>query len=435
MKREGFILGGMASLSLWTYRILVSAALPLVVPVLKIRQVFTGKVRPRFRDRMGLKLPDLPTGGVWIQAVSVGEVELARRLVAEFQSQAPELPVFVTATTATGLALARKTLGGVLPVFPCPLDLPGPVRRVLVASKPRLLVLVETELWPEMLHQAGSCSVPVAVVNARLSEASFAAYRRVASPLRALLRPLTRVLARTEADAERFAGLGVATGSIEVCGNIKYDIEADERPLDWADDVVKAAGDRPIIVVGSTMEGEEELVLDALAGIDPDGAAPFLILAPRHPERFDAVAGLLRERGVRFGRRSRPAEMPEAADAFLIDTIGELARAYRLARLAFVGGSLVPTGGHNPLEPAAWGVPVLSGPHVHNFREVYQEMTEAGGARLVADAAELRVAAAVWLDDLKFARAAGAAGREVVERNRGATTRSVEVLLELAGIG
>lgn len=421
----------MASLSLWIYRGLVAAALPLAIPILKVRQMITGKIRPRFRDRLARHLPDLPKGGVWIQAVSVGEVELARSLVAELRHRAPDVPLFVTATTATGIALARKTLGKTSPVFPCPVDLPGPVRRVLDAAAPRLVVLVETELWPEMLHQAASRSVPVAVVNARLSEGSLKAYRRVARPLRSLLGPVTRVLARTDADAERFAALGVSTERIEVCGNIKYDLGRDERPLEWTEEVLEVAGDRPIVVVGSTMEGEEVQVLDALEGLDADGAAPFLILAPRHPERFDVVAGLLRERGVSFGRRTRHGETPDGADAFLIDTIGDLARAYRLARLAFVGGSLAPTGGHNPLEPAVWGVPVLSGPHVHNFREVYQEMTAAGGARLVADTGELRVAAAVWLDDVKLARAAGAAGREVVEANRGATARTVDALLEL----
>jgi 3-deoxy-D-manno-octulosonic-acid transferase len=432
-QREGFILGGMASPSLWLYRILVAAMLPIAIPVLKVRQMMTGKRRPRFRDRMGRRLPALAEGGVWIQAVSVGEVELARRLVADFRKRAPDLPLFVTATTATGLDLARRTLGADVPVFPCPIDLPGPVKRVLEASSPRLVVLVETELWPEMLHQAGSRSVPVAVVNARLSEGSLAAYRRVAGPLKSLLEPLTRVLARTDADGDRFAGLGVATDRIEVCGNIKYDLEIDERPLEWSDEILKVAAGRPIVVIGSTMEGEEEQVLEALSGLDADGAAPFLILAPRHPERFDAVAGLLRERGVVFGRRTRMSEIPAEADAFLIDTIGELGRAYKLARLAFIGGSLAPTGGHNPLEPAVWGVPVLSGPHVHNFREVYQEMTAAGGGRLVADSGELRVAAAVWLDDVGLARAAGAAGRDVVEANRGASRRTVDALLEMVG--
>ena len=415
------------------YRILVATLLPVAVPIIKLRQKLARKSRPRFRDRLGRDLPQLESGGVWIQAVSVGEVELARGLVAEFEQNAPDLPLFLTATTATGLDLARRTLGDRLPVFPCPLDLPGPVRRVLEAAQPRLMVLVETELWPEVLYQAGLRGVPVAVVNARLSPGSFAGYRRVAGRLRKLLEPLALVLARSEADGERFEGLHVPRQRILVTGNIKYDLEADHRPLEWEDNVRRVARDRPILVAGSTMEGEEEQILDAFSALGAGGTQPFLILAPRHPERFDRVARLLAERGLVFSRRSSGETMSSDTDVFLIDTIGELARAYRLARVAFIGGSLAPTGGHNPLEPGVWGVPVLSGPHVFNFDEVYDEMTQAGGARLVADSAELRVAAALWLDDPKLAQAAGAAGQEVVERNRGATTRTVSALLELIG--
>jgi len=423
----------MANVSLWLYRLLVAAFLPVAGLVLKLRQIFSGKSRPRFRDRMGRNLPQMPAGGIWIQAVSVGEVELARRLVAELRERAPELPVVLSATTATGLDLARRTLGQSLSVFPCPIDLPGPVDRVFEAVRPKLLVLVETELWPEMLHQAGRRGLPVAVVNARLSEGSFAGYRRVVGPLRSLLDPLALVLARTAADGERFAGLGVPPDRVTIGGNVKYDLEADHRPLEWQEDIRVLAGNRPIVVAGSTMEGEEAQVLDALAGLAVGGAAPFLILAPRHPERFDGVARLLTDRGLVVARRSGPQPAPPDADAFLIDTIGELARAYKLAKVAFIGGSLVPTGGHNPLEPAVWGVPVLSGPHVHNFREVYDEMTAAGGARLVANSADLRTAAAAWLADPDLGAAAGAAGRGVVDRNRGATARTVDALLELFG--
>jgi 3-deoxy-D-manno-octulosonic-acid transferase len=420
-----------ASASLWVYRALVGGLLPLAAPVIKLRQWLAGKSRPRFRDRLGRRLPELPRGGLWIQAVSVGEVELARRLIAELEQRSSELPLFLTATTATGLSLARRSLGDRLAVFPCPIDLPRPVSRVFDAARPRLVVLVETELWPEMLHQAFRRSVPVAVVNARLSPKSFAGYRRASGLLRSLLEPLTLVLARTSADADRFAGLGVPAERIVISGNIKYDAVGDERPLDWEDEILKAAGGRPIVIAGSTMEGEEALVLEALTDLRANGAAPFLIVAPRHPERFETVARLLADRGLSFGRCSAPGPLPAAADAFLIDTIGELARAYRLARIAFIGGSLVPTGGHNPLEPAVWGVPTLSGVHVHNFSEVYDELTAAGGARLVADVRELRAAAAAWLDEPAFAAAAGKAGREVIERNRGATERTVDALLDL----
>ncbi|MCU0233812.1 MAG: hypothetical protein MUE90_07260, partial [Thermoanaerobaculales bacterium] len=258
----------MASPSLWLYRVLLAGLLPAAIPVLALGQRLTGKRRPRFRDRLARSLPPLAPGGAWIQAVSVGEVELARRLVGELERKAPQLPLLLTATTATGLALAARTLGDRLPVQPCPLDLPGPLRRVLAAAAPRLLVLVETELWPEMLHQAAQRGVPAAVVNARLSERSHAAYRRVGALLAPLLEPLSLVLARSAADAERFYDLGVPPERIAVTGNLKYDLQADERPLEWAPALTRAAAGRPVLVAGSTMEGEEALLLDALAALD-----------------------------------------------------------------------------------------------------------------------------------------------------------------------
>ncbi len=423
----------MASASLWLYRALLAASLPAAVTTLKVRDRLVGKRRPRFADRLGRDLPDIAPDGMWLQAVSVGEVELARRLVAEIRREAADLPLLVSSTTATGLDLARRTLGATLPVIPCPLDLPAPVSRVLSAAQPRAVVLVETELWPELLHQSARTKTSVAVVNARLSERSFAAYRRVSGLLRPLLAPLTLVLARTSADGERFAALGVTAERIVVAGNIKYDVEADERTLEWAEAVRAAAAGRPILVAGSTMEGEEATLLDAMAGLGDGATAPFLVLAPRHPERFDAVAKLLDERAVAWVRRSAGGPIAEGTVVFLLDTIGELARAYGLASVAYIGGSLVATGGHNPLEAAVWGVPVVSGAHVHNFREVYDELTAAGGARLVTGRGELAAAAAAWLDEPDLARAAGAAGRDVVLRNRGATARTVSALLRLIG--
>ena len=414
------------------YRTLVVALLPVVIPVLKVRDRVKGKRRPTFRERFALQLPEVVRRGMWIHAVSVGEVEIARRLIREIHGDRPRLPILLSATTATGLDLARRIAGDDVTVIPCPIDLPGAVRRVFDAADPRALVVVETELWPEMLHQAGRRRIPAAVVNARLSDSSFRSYRRVRSLLEPLLAPVRLVLARSEADAERFAALGVPTHSIRVVGNIKYDLEPDPTPLSWVEDALSAAGDRPIVVAGSTMEGEEATVLDTVARLEAEGRSVFLILAPRHPERFDAVAELVTRRGLPMIRRSSGDQPAASTTVFLLDTIGELARAYRVAAVAFIGGSLAPTGGHNPLEAAVWGVPVLSGPHVHNFVEVYDEMTAAGAARLVADGDELATALARWLDDPAAARAAGAAGRAAVEANRGATALSAAALLELA---
>lgn len=420
---------------IWLYRILVAGVLPLVIPVLKIRDRLQGKRRPAFGERFARKLPRFPGGGFWLHAVSVGEVEIARRLVRELRAAACDDPVMVSVTTATGLDLAFRTLDEGVTVIPCPLDLPGALARVFEAAKPRALVVVETELWPEMLHQAGKRGIPTAVINARLSDGSFQRYRSIRPLLAPLLKPVTRVLARSESDAEKFAALGIPAGAIQVSGNIKYDLEPNSTPLPWIEAVTAAAGERPIIVAGSTMDGEDEVVLEAVSRIEARGRRVFLVLAPRHPERFDTVAGLVAGRGFSLIRRSSGDMPTPETEVFLLDTIGELARAYKTASVAFVGGSLVPAGGHNPLEPAVWGVPVLSGLHIHNFVEVYDEMTAAGAARLIADENELVTALTRWLDHPAGADEAGAAGLRVVEGNRGATAFTTAALLELASEG
>jgi 3-deoxy-D-manno-octulosonic-acid transferase len=419
------------SASLWLYRLLLHGLLPVVGPALWLEARLRGKARPPFASRLARQAPAVDPGALWCQAVSVGEVELARRLVAEIERRAPDLPLLVTATTATGLALAKRTLGERLPVDVCPVDLPGPVARMLDALRPRAVVLVETELWPELLHQSARRGVPVAVVNARLSDGSFRRYRRLGSLLRPLLEPASLVLAQSQADADRFATLGVAEERIRVAGNIKYDLEPPEQTLPWEEAAQGWAEGRGIVVAGSTMEGEEEQVVEALERLGENMPKPLLVLAPRHPERFDGVARQLSERGLAVVRRSRMEEAPERVDVFVIDTIGELGRAYALGTVAFVGGSLVPTGGHNPLEPAVFGVPVLTGPHVHNFRQVYDQLCAAGGAVVVEDSRSLAASFEHWLAEPDAAAAAGAAGKAVVEANRGATARTAEALLEL----
>jgi 3-deoxy-D-manno-octulosonic-acid transferase len=420
----------MAPVSLWIYRLVFMLVLPLAAPVLWLRDRLTGKSRPSFRERLAAPVPEIEPGGVWIHAVSVGEVELARRLVTEIRGRRPELPILLTATTATGLALARKTLADTAHVLVCPLDLPRPVDRAFAAADPKLLVLVETELWPEMLHAAGARGVAVAVVNGRLSEGSFARYRRIRGLFRTLLEPLSAVLVRDASDAGRFEELGVPAHRVRIAGNIKYDLEPDRAPLEWTAEATRLAGDRPVVVAGSTMEGEEQQLMDAVDRLAAEGIRPFVVVAPRHPERFDAVDELLRRRGLAVARRSAFPDLPDRADVWLMDSIGELARAYGLGAVAFIGGSLVPTGGHNPLEAAVWGVPVLSGGHVFNFQEVYDELVAAGGARLVADGGELAAALGRWLREADTARSVGAAGKAEVERNRGATARTVDTLFE-----
>ncbi len=420
---------------IWLYRALLAGLLPVAVPALAVSDRLRGKRRPDWRARLLRSLPELSRGGIWLHAVSVGEVEIARRLIAELGRAPLELPATLTATTATGLDLARRTVKDRATVLPCPLDLPGPVGRLLDAAQPRLVAVVETELWPEMLHQAARRGIPAAVVNARLSEFSYRRYRRIRPLLAPMLRPVDLVLARSDSDAERFADLGIAAAAIRVTGNVKYDLEADPAPLPWGDDLVAAAANRPVLVAGSTMEGEEAVVLELTRRFRAAGRPLLLVLAPRHPERFDLVADLITRSGLAMARRSFDELPGRGTSVFLLDTIGELSRAYRFATAAFVGGSLAPTGGHNPLEPAAWGVPVVSGPHVDNFDEVYRELVAVGAAALVDDIDPLSDAVVAWLNDPEAARAAGAAGRAVVDANRGATARSVRALVELAARG
>jgi 3-deoxy-D-manno-octulosonic-acid transferase len=400
------------------------------MPTLAVSDRIRGKRRPELALRWGRELPPVTPDGVWMQAVSVGEVEIGRRVLSRLHQRCPELGLVMTSTTATGLDRARATVSE-WPVAACPLDLPGPVRRVLAHARPRLVGLVETELWPELLHQCGRAGVPVMVLNGRLSDRSFRRYRSVRSALRPLLRPIAAVLVRATSDAERFAALGIEPARIEVVGNIKYDLEPDRQPLPWAERTTRG---RRVIVAGSTMEGEERAVVRAWRQL---AQRPLLIVAPRHPERFEKVAGLLDAEGLSWVRRTvlddDDGGAGDRAEVILLDTIGELARVYAHATVAYVGGSLSGTGGHNPLEASAWGVPVVSGPDVFNFHEVYEELVEAGGAALVADADQLFGAFAGLLDDPGVAHAVGELGRQVVASNRGAVERTVDRLEAMLG--
>jgi len=411
------------------YRFLIALLLPIAMPVLALGDRLRGKSRPSWRSRFFIPDPRIDRTDLWIHAVSVGEVELAGRLVTEILTLRPQSKILLTATTATGLALAERRLADRCAISVCPVDLPGPLRRLIRSARPEILALIETELWPEMLHQAGKAGMKTVIINARLSGKSFERYRKIRFFLGPLLEPLSLILARDRNDAGRFEDLGLPPDRIRASGNLKYDLQRDETPLPWAGELLDRAGGRPVIVAGSTLEGEESLLLDALAELkDLD---PLLILAPRHPERFDSTADLLRSRKVVFERRGVGGGQSPAPEVFLLDTIGELARAYALGSLAFIGGSLVSRGGHNPLEPLLWGVPVLSGPSVENFEEIYEKMVSAGAVRTVRDSGELASAVRAWISDPEAARRSGAAGLEIIEKNRGATRRAA---LEILGL-
>ncbi len=412
--------------SLWLYRAVMSVSLPLVAPYLLAADRRRGKQRPPLAQRLGRKLPPIPPGGVWVQAVSVGEVAVARPLLAELRRRHPDLPLVLSATTATGLAMASGVqLADV--ALPFPVDLPGPIRRLMAAAQPRLVVLVETELWPELLNACAARSIPVALVNARVSDKSFRGYHAVARLLRPLLAPITIALAQDEQSARRLAAMGIPAERIRTTGNVKFDARSPGTPPRVVDELRRLANGRAVVVAGSTMPGEDERVLDSVLRLPPD-ERPFLLLAPRHPERSSQVISLVSERGLSVARRTHLADAAAGCGVVVLDTVGELASVYQIADVAFVGGSLVPTGGHNPIEPARFGVPVLTGPHVRNFAAVYRSFVEAGAARIVHSEGEFATALAHWLADRPSARAAGEAGRGLLAKNSGATARIADAL-------
>lgn len=416
----------MASPALWLYRALFAAALPIGAPWLLLRAKARGMHRPPLLQRLGRRLPPMPKAGVWMQAVSVGEVAVARPLLAELRRRHPQIPLVLSSTTASGLRMASGSQVSDA-VAPFPLDLPGPVRRTLDGAEPRLVILVETELWPELLAECGRRHISVALVNARVSDRSFSGYRPLRRLLRPLLQPLTLVLAQESLDAERLAVMGVPAERIRVTGNIKFDASPPGPPPRVLGDVRALAAGRPVWIAGSTVDGEEPIVLDSWLSLAAD-LRPFLVLAPRHPERATEALQAALARQVAVVRRTRLDQAGERCDVLVLDTIGELAALFELASIAFVGGSLVPTGGHNPIEPARFGVPVLTGPHVRNFAVVYRRFFQEGAAKMVHNGAELAEAVVYWLRDPPAARAAGAAGRDILARNVGATARTVDAL-------
>ena len=410
-------------------RWLYSALLYLLLPPAFVRLWLRGRRNPAYRARWGERLglvPPLPQAPrIWLHAVSVGETIAAAPLLRALQARLPAHDWLVTTTTPTGSAQVRRLFGDEVAHHYLPWDLPQAVAHFLDRTRPDLLLVMETEIWPNLFAACRKRGIPVCIVNARLSERSLRGYRRI-RPLLAGALSGVRVLAQAEADAERFRELGAR--EVRVTGNLKFDLEIPASATATGEALRLALGHRPVWVAGSTHEGEDALVLAAHRRLLKQAPDALLILVPRHPERFDAVAELIGQDGFSFRRRSSGA-LPGAADSvYLGDTLGELLAFYAAADIAFVGGSLVPHGGHNPLEPAALGVPVITGPHWHNFAAIYPELIAAGAAREVPDAARLAEVLTGWLADPLSRDAAGEAGRRVVADNRGALQRTLEAL-------
>ena len=404
----------------WLYSLL----LYLLTPIVFVRLWLRGRKAPAYRARWGERFGHVGSFAkgprIWIHAVSVGEAIAAAPLVRALKVAYPDHALLVTSTTPTGSAQVQRLFGDEVEHCYLPYDLPHVLRRFLGRIQPRILVVMETELWPNLFAACRARDIPVLVVNARLSERSFRGYRKILPLIRPVLRT-TLVLAQTEDDAARFRGLGAPRERVVVAGNLKFDQGvADGVPDEGRVLREQLGSSRRIWIAASTHTGEDTPILQAhrrLLAQQPDA---LLIIVPRHPERFDEVASLVASMGFSFQRRSKESEADKSIEVFVGDTLGEMMIFYAASDIAFVGGSLVETGGHNPLEPAALGLPVITGPHWFNFSGIYPELLASGAARQVSDSDELAATLVEWFEDEELRRGAGAAGQQVVVRNRGA---------------
>jgi 3-deoxy-D-manno-octulosonic-acid transferase len=412
------------------YSALLAAGLLVTLPYWLWQMLRHGKYHAGLGQRLGriperlAQRPGRPV--IWIHAVSVGEVLAVSGLVAELQRRYPQHQVVVSTTTDTGQKLAVKRFGEES-VFYFPMDFAFAIRPYLQLLRPELIVIAETEFWPNFLRLARASGARLAVVNARISDRSFPRYRRWRVLLKGVLQAVDVFLAQTEEDARRLCDIGAPAGRVQVSGNLKFDLPLPPIPPIVAS-LRAALGDvGPVIVCGSTVEGEEPLLLRAFEKVLASHTRAVMILAPRHPERFNEVALLLESLGIRFWRRSRWSEDAIAGGVLLVDTIGELAALYSLADIAFVGGSLVPRGGHNIIEPAQHGVAIVVGKHTENFRDIVGLFQSRDAVRVVSPD-ELPLVFMELISNPTARAELGRRGAETLRSQTGATQRTSDAL-------
>ncbi|MGH9354937.1 MAG: 3-deoxy-D-manno-octulosonic acid transferase [Terriglobia bacterium] len=427
------------------YSLLFSFGVLFMAPWYAWRHRKSRFLRKAWRERLGY-LPEefqqSERGAIWVHAVSVGETLAVSTLIKELQRRHPDRKIFISHVTPAGREAGEKRMPGLAGRFYLPLDLKGSTQRALRRLRPELLLIAETELWPNLLRWSHEAGARVVLVNARLSSRSVPGYRRFRFFMRRVLSYVDWIMAQTPADVERFLEIGAPAERVLALGNLKFDVHPPENTNlaeSWRNSFA-TAGRGPVMIAASTMLGEEELVLAAWKGIRRQNPQAIIILAPRHPSRFGEVAALLRASGSRFVRRSdisgpgASLGSPfDSVEVVLLDSIGELAGLFCLADLVFMGGSLVPTGGHNLLEPARFAKPVIFGPHMGNFADLARLFLDCGAASQVKNSSELGTRAIDLLAHEHQRRAMGEAAREVVKQESGATQRILERLSGILG--
>ena len=423
------------------YNLLLLLASPFLLPFAVFKGLPYGDTLGSLKERMGF----LPKGAVetlkdsrvfWVHAVSVGEVRASQPLIRALKQNDPEAKIVLSCMTFTGNQIARDVVDADLVIF-FPFDLPSIVKRTLGRINPSVIVIIETEIWPNFIRCARERNIPLVLANGRISRKSFARYLLVRKVVAGLLKSFSVICVQDVVSARRIRKIGAPVDRIHVTGNMKFDLGVE--PLDQNSFAAKLGEsgllDKHFVwVAGSTRSGEAEQLIECHRRLQQNGLTSFMILAPRHPSRCSAVAELLKSAGVPFALRSEmghTSDLSEQCQVLLVDTVGELKDFYAIAEVVFVGGSLVPKGGHNILEPSCLGKPVLFGPHMFNFQEISQLVLNAGGGYMVADARELRQLLEQLQHDSNLRQKMGQAGQQLISRNVGATQLTMTKIKKL----
>jgi len=416
-------------------RLLYSALLYVVAPLVFVATALRGLRDPSYRDRLperlGFTAVRFTTPPIWIHAVSVGEVQAAAALVRALISRYPQHPMLVTTATPTGAQRVRALFGDLVRHAYLPYDLPGAVRRFLDRTTPQLAIVMEREIWPNLYRACFARRIPILLASARISDRSGRRHLRFAGLFRDALACDVTIAAQTEADAERFRALGIPPAAVHVTGNVKFDLEVPEDVRRTGAHIRAEFAHRPVWTAGSTHEREEDIVLDAHERVRTTRSDALLVLVPRHPNRFDAVKAWLRSRNVRFASRSTREAITADTSVLLVDTLGELLSFYAAANVAFVGGSLVPIGGHNLLEPAALNRPIITGPHNFNAADIAENFLASGAAVQVESATGLGSAVLDLLTNAARRDQMIARAHAILQSNRGALARLLALIEKL----
>ncbi|EEF80641.1 lipid IV(A) 3-deoxy-D-manno-octulosonic acid transferase [Methylophaga thiooxydans] len=414
-------------------RVFYSIVFTLLIPLILLRLIWRGSRASvyfkRWDERFAIKTaPSSDKPLIWLHAVSVGEVEAARPLVASLQETYPHHRILITTMTPTGSARVIKLYGETVLHCYLPYDLPFAVKRFLKTVQPTLGIIMETELWPNLIHYSAEFKIPVVLANARLSARSAKGYQRVAKLARNMLKSFSLIAAQSHDDRQRLIELGADKNSVHAVGNLKFEISMPASVNEQAEAMRSAWGDRPVFIAASTHEGEDEIILNASRQIRAKFPDLLLVIVPRHPERFDRVAALSQRAGFKILRRSENGMCSKAIQVFIVDTMGELPLFYGASDIAFVGGSLVPRGGHNLLEPAALGRAVLIGPHYFNFNEISNQFLQANAAIEITSSETLAECVIDLFSHPQTRAAMGEAGQMLIEQSKGASNRLLNLI-------